>query len=66
MTRFKITEHSWLGGVLNEVVNWVETEQEALIHMVKSEAHTVKVHDGDGVILHQIDKQPQATSGYSG
>ena len=44
--------HHWVNGVLSTVEHFFDTIEEALEHAKKSEAHTIKVYDDKGELVH--------------
>ena len=58
-----VRSHHWINGVLSTVEHFFETLEEAIEHASKSEAHTIKVYDNQGQLMHIVT--PEATETYA-
>ena len=58
-----VIQHHWVGGILSTVEYWFETLEEAIEHANITPAHTVKVYNPDGELVHV--KTPDATDTYA-
>lgn len=58
-----VRSHRWINGVLSTVEHFFETLEEAIEHASKSEAHTIKVYDNQGQLMHIVT--PEATETYA-
>lgn len=50
--KHKVKKHHWENGFLKTVETFFDTVEEALEHAKSSDAHTVKVYDVDGEVVH--------------
>jgi len=60
---FHIREHHWNNGVLSTIERFIEDFDEALDHASDSLAHTIKIYNIDGELVHI--KTPDATDTYA-
>jgi hypothetical protein len=44
--------HHWVNGVLSTVEHYFETLEEAMEHVRTSDAHSIKVYNDDGELVH--------------
>jgi len=44
--------HHWVDGVLKTVEHFFDTIEEAVAHAKNSDAHTIKVYDANGELVH--------------
>ena len=58
-----VRSHHWINGVLSTVEHFFETLEEAIEHASESEAHTIKVYDNQGQLMHIVT--PEATETYA-
>ena len=71
--KHKVKTHSWVGGMLKTVEHLFDSLEEAIAHSIEqtkthantSDAHTVKVYNGDNEIVHQVSTLPPSTSSYA-
>jgi len=63
MRHHHVRQHHWVNGILSTVEHFFETIEEAMEHVEKSGAHTVKVYNPDGELVHI--KTPDASETYA-
>jgi hypothetical protein len=51
--KHKVKKHHWEHGFLKTVETFFDTVEEALEHATSSDAHTVKVYNTDGEVVHR-------------
>lgn len=51
-TRHKVHFHFWESGILQKIVIMFETFEEALSHLLHSKAHSGKIYNASGHIVH--------------
>jgi len=51
--KHKVKTHHWEHGFLKTVETFFDTVEEALEHATSSDAHTVKVYNTDGEVVHR-------------
>lgn len=47
-----VKHHNWVDGILKTVEHFFDTVEEAIEHAKTSEAHTVKVYNTSGELVH--------------
>jgi hypothetical protein len=47
-----VRAHHWVNGVLSTVEHYFESLEEAMDHVRSSEAHSIKVYDDNGELVH--------------
>ena len=59
--------HHWYDGVLKTVEHFFDTVEEAIEHAKNSDAHTIKVYDANGELVHSAISSitPAATETYA-
>lgn len=58
-----VKKHHWVEGSMHVVDTFFETLEEAIAHADASDAHTTKVYNPDGELVHV--KTPDATDTYA-
>jgi hypothetical protein len=58
-----VRSHHWINGYLSTIEHFFETLEEAIAHADESEAHTIKVYDHRGQLMHIVT--PEATETYA-
>jgi hypothetical protein len=54
-----VKHHHWIDGVLETVEHFIEDLEEAIAHATESEAHTVKVYNAEGELVHVHVTSPE-------
>jgi hypothetical protein len=63
MGHHHVRSHHWVNGLLSTVDAFFETLEEAIEHAEVTGAHTTKVYNAEGELLHV--KTPDATETYA-
>jgi len=61
MADHRVRQHSWIGGILKTVDHFFEEIEEAIGFAKKQDAHTIKVYDANGQLVHHEDPKPVNT-----
>jgi hypothetical protein len=65
--------HSWIGGILHTMENFFDSVEDAMLHAVEqtsnhannSDAHSIKVYNSDGELVHHLSTLPAAINSYA-
>jgi len=63
MSRHHVRQHHWINGVLSTVEHFFDSLEDAIEHSGKSDAHTIKVYDDQGQLMHIVT--PDGTETYA-
>jgi hypothetical protein len=63
MADHRVRQHTWIGGILNTVDHFFEDVAEAIGFAKSQDAHTVKVYDANGQLVHH--EPPKAPETYA-